>query len=105
MIAGEDAAKSRMSYIGRVTRAFPNSRFEEQVTSYAMVSLSELKDTSRLISFGEKTLAANPNSFPALLLLANTYVDDPKPGSVGKSGTYAQTGTVVAMDYAPRAEC
>src|SRR5438477_10038402 len=49
VIAGENDAKSRMSYIERFTPAFPNSRFEEQVTSYAMVSLSELKDTSRLI--------------------------------------------------------
>jgi tetratricopeptide (TPR) repeat protein len=90
VIAGENDAKNRMAYIERFTPAFPKSRFEEQVTSYAMVSLSELKDTPRLISFGEKTLAANPNSLPTLLLLANTYVDDPKPGSVGKAVTYSQ---------------
>src|SRR5947209_3982617 len=103
-LAGENDAKSRMSYIERFTPAFPNSRFEEQVTSYAMVSLSELKDTSRLISFGEKTLAANPNSLPALLLLANTYVDDPKPGSVGKSVTYSQKAILVAKADAPAAD-
>jgi tetratricopeptide (TPR) repeat protein len=84
-IAGEADAKKRMSYIERFTPAFPSSRFEEQVTSYAMVSLSELKDTSRLIAFGEKTLATNPNSLPALLLLSGTYVDDPRPGSAAKA--------------------
>jgi tetratricopeptide (TPR) repeat protein len=104
VIAGENDAKIRMSYIERFTPAFPNSRFEEQVTSYAMVSLSELKDTSRLISFGEKTLAANPNSLPALLLLANTYVDDPKPGSVSKSVTYSQKAILVAKADAPDAD-
>src|SRR5438477_8943281 len=101
VIASENDAKSRMSYIERFTPAFRNSRFEEQVTSYAMVSLSELKDTSLLISFGEKTLAANPNSLPALLLLANTYLDDRKLGSVGKSVTYSQKAILVAKADAP----
>jgi len=103
-IAGENSAKTRMSYIERFTPAFPNSRFEEQVTSYAMVSLSELKDTPRLITFGEKTLAANPNSLPALLLLSGTYVDDPKPGSVSKAVTYAQKAIALAKADAPDAD-
>ena len=104
MIAGENDAKARMAYIERFTPAFPHSRFEEPVTSYAMVSLSELKDTPRLISFGEKTLAANPNSLPALLLLANTYVDDPKPASVGKAIMYSQKAILVAKADAPDAD-
>jgi len=103
-IAGENSAKTRMSYIERFTPAFPNSRFEEQVTSYAMVSLSELKDTPRLITFGEKTLAANPNSLPALLLLSGTYVDDPKPGSVNKAITYSQKAIAAAKADAPDAD-
>jgi tetratricopeptide (TPR) repeat protein len=102
-IAGENSAKSRMSYIERFTPAFPNSRFEEQVTSLAMVSLSELKDTPRLIAFGEKTLAANPNSLPALLLLSAAYVDDSKPGSVNKAITYSQKAIAVAKADAPDA--
>ncbi len=69
-ISSENDAKARMAEIERFTPAFPNSRFEEQITSYAMVSLSELHDTARLIAFGEKILAANPNSLPALLLLS-----------------------------------
>jgi tetratricopeptide (TPR) repeat protein len=104
VIAGDNDAKSRMAYIERFIPAFPNSRFEEQVTSYAMVSLSELRDTPRLFSFGEKTLAANPNSLPALLLLANTYVDDPKAGSVGKAITYSQKAIQIAKADAPDAD-
>ncbi|HLB90276.1 MAG TPA: hypothetical protein VJK29_21640 [Terriglobales bacterium] len=103
-IAGENSAKTRMSYIERFTPAFPKSRFEEQVTSYAMVSLSELKDTSRLISYGEKSLAVNPNSLPTLLLLANTYVEDSKPGSMNKAVTYAQKAIAVAKADAPDAD-
>ncbi len=103
-IAGENSAKTRMSYIERFTPAFPKSRFEEQVTSYAMVALSELKDTPRLIAFGEKTLAANPNSLPALLLLSGTFVDDPKPGSLSKAVTYSQKAIAVAKADAPDAD-
>ena len=103
-IADETDAKKRMEYIERFTPAFPNSRFQEQIASYAMMSLSDLKDTPRLISFGEKMLAANPNNLPALLLLANTYVDDPKPGSLAKAVTYAQKAIEVAKADAPDAD-
>jgi tetratricopeptide (TPR) repeat protein len=103
-IAAENDAKTRMGFIERFTPAFPNSRFEDQVTSYALVSLSELKDTSRLVAYGEKTLAANPNSLATLLLLANTYVEDPKPGSLSKAITYSQKAIEVAKADAPDAD-
>jgi tetratricopeptide (TPR) repeat protein len=96
VIADESDAKKRMDEIERFTAAFPDSRFQEGVTSYAMMSLSELKDTPRVISYGEKTLATNPNSLPTLLMMANTYADDPKPGSVGKAVSYAQKAIEVA---------
>jgi len=103
-IVDEQDAKKRMADIERFTPVFPNSRFEESIASYAMMSLSELKDTPRLISYGEKTLAGNPNSLPTLLLMANTYVDDPKPGSVAKAVTYAQKAIEVAKADAPDAD-
>jgi tetratricopeptide (TPR) repeat protein len=100
-IAGETDAKKRMAYIERFTPAFPNSRFQDQIASYAMMSLSDLKDTPRLIAYAEKTLTADPNNLPALLLLANTYVDDPKPGSLTKAVTYAQRAITAAKADAP----
>ena len=104
-IAGETDPRRRMAYIERFTPAFPNSRFQEQIASYAMMSLSDLKDTPRLIAYAEKTLTADPNNLPALLLLANTYVDDPKPGSVAKAVTYAQRAiTAAKADAAPDAD-
>jgi hypothetical protein len=89
-IAGESDAKTRLSYIERYTPAFPKSRFEEQVTSYAMMALSELKDSAGLLAYGEKSLAANPDSIATLLLLANAYADDLQPGSLGKAVSYSQ---------------
>ena len=103
-ISAENDAKTRMTDIERFTAAFPKSRFEEQITSYAMMSLSELHDTPRLVAFGEKTLAANPDSLPVLLLLSGTYVDDPQPASLGKAVTYAQKAIDVAKADAPDAD-
>jgi tetratricopeptide (TPR) repeat protein len=103
-IADEPDSKKRMDYIERFTPAFPDSRFQEPVANYAMMALAELKDTPRLIAYGEKTLAANPNSLPALLLMANTYVDDPKPGSVNEAIRYAQKAIEVAKADAPDAD-
>lgn len=104
VIVDENNAKTRMSYIERFAPAFPNSRFDESVASYAMMSLSELKDTARIVSYGEEVLATNPNNLPALLLLAGTYVDDPKPGSVGKAVAYAQKAVAAAKADAPDAD-
>jgi tetratricopeptide (TPR) repeat protein len=103
-IAGENNAKTRMADIERFTPAFPNSRFEESIDSYAMMSLSELKDTARAIAYGVKTLATNPNSLPTLLLMANTYSEDPKPGSIAKAASYAQKAIDVAKADAPDAD-
>jgi tetratricopeptide (TPR) repeat protein len=103
-IAAENDAKKRMAYIERFTPAFPNSRFEDSVASYAMVALSQLNDMPRLVAYGEKTLATNPNSLPTLLLLANAYSDDAKPGSLSKAASYAQKAISVAKADAPDAD-
>jgi len=63
-----------------------------------------LNDQPRLIAYGEKTLTANPNSVPALLLMAGAYVDDPKPGSVGKAVTYSQKAIAAAKADEPDAD-
>lgn len=103
-IADESDAKKRMDEIERFTPAFPNSRFQEPIAQYAMMSLSELKDTPRVIAYGEKTLASDPNSVPTLLMLANTYADDPKPGSLPKAVSYAQKAIDIAKADAPDAD-
>ncbi|MGH9538287.1 MAG: tetratricopeptide repeat protein [Terriglobales bacterium] len=104
VITEEKDARTRMNDIEHFTAAFPNSRFEDSVTSYAMMSLAELKDTARVFSYGEKVLASNPNSLPTLLLLAGAFVDDPRPGSVGKAAVYAQRAVAVAKADAPDAD-
>jgi len=103
-IADEKDAKTRMSYIERFTPAFPASRFEEPVTQYAMYTLDQLHDSARLFAYGEKALAANPNSMPTMLLLASAYVDDVRPAGWAKAITYSQKVIELAKADAPDAD-
>ncbi len=105
-IADEKDAKSRMSYIERFTSAFPNSQFQEQVSQYAMYTLGpgQLNDPERLVAFGEKSLAANPNSMPVLLMLASTYVEESKPASVAKAAAYSERVVALAKATEPEAD-
>ena len=95
-IAGESDASKRIADIELFTPAFPNSSFQDQIIPLAMFSFSQLKDNAQLIAYGEKSLATNPNSLPVLLMMANAYVDDPKPGSVAKAVSYSQKAIAVA---------
>ena len=103
-VTDEKDGKTRMSYIERFTPAFPGSRFDEQVTQYAMFTLGQLNDSARLYSYGEKALAANPNSIPTLLMLANAYVEDAHPGSLPKAISYSQKVIALAKADAPDAQ-
>ena len=86
-IVGEQDPGKRMTYIEAFTPAFPKSKFEQPVSQLALYSLQQLNQPQRLESYGEKALAANPDSIPTLLMLANAYAEDPK--QAGKAVTYA----------------
>jgi tetratricopeptide (TPR) repeat protein len=106
VIIAETDPKNRMAEIEKFTASFPDSKFQEQVSNYAMYTLGpdQLNDKARLVSFGDKILASNPNSLAALLLLANFYGDDAKPGSAAKAVTYSQKVIEVAKADAPDAD-
>jgi len=103
VITTENDPKARMSEIEKFTAAFPDSQFGEQVSNYAMYTLGpgQLNDQARLVAFGEKTLANDPNNLPALLLLANYYAES---SSSAKAITYAQRAIEVAKADAPDAD-
>ena len=103
-IATESDAKTRMDYIDQFTPVFAKSKFDGQIASYAMLSLSQLKDNKRLNSYAEKALAANPDNLPALLLVANAYVDGTEAGGTAKALTYAQRAIVAAKADDPAAD-
>jgi len=103
VITSETDPKSRMAEIEKFTAAFPDSKFGDQVTNYALYTLGpgQLNDQTRLVSFGEKILATNPNSLTALLLLANHYAE---VNSSAKAISYAQKAVEVAKADAPDAD-
>ena len=103
-IATENDGKTRMDEIDQFAPVFPKSKFDEQIASYAMLSLSQLKDNKRLNEYAEKALAANPDNIPALLLIANAYVDSSEPGSAAKALTYGQRAIVAAKADDPNAD-
>jgi len=103
VITAETDPKSRMSEIEKFTAAYPDSKFGDQVSNYAMYTLGpgQLNDQARLVAFGEKMLASDPNSMVALLLLASYYGDS---GNSAKAITYAQKAIEVAKPDAPDAD-
>jgi tetratricopeptide (TPR) repeat protein len=104
VITAESDPKIRMNEIDKFTPAFPNSKYQETVSSLALESLSQLNDNARLASYGESVLAANPNSVPALLLLGNFYANDAKPGSSAKAIAYSQKAIEISNADAPDAD-
>lgn len=106
VITSESDPKNRMTEIEAFSAAYPDTKFGDQVSNYALYTLGpgQLNDQARLVAFGEKTLATNPNSLPALLLLANYYANDSKPGSSAKAITYAQKAIEIAKPEAPDAD-
>ena len=101
VIASETDAKTRMDYIEKYTTTFPKS-YEDQLASYAMMSLSELNDNKRLLAYAGKILASDPENLPALLMMANTYVES--PDTAAKAMTYAQKVIAAAKAEAADAD-
>jgi tetratricopeptide (TPR) repeat protein len=86
-IASEQDPNKRMMEIEKFTPAFPKSKFDDQITQLALYSLRQLNQPQRVIAYGEKTLAANPDNIPTLLMMADSYAGDPKEAA--KAATYA----------------
>lgn len=86
-IASEQDPNKRMTEIEKFTPAFPKSKFENQISQLALYSLRQLNQPQRLEAYGEKTLAANPDSIPTLLMMGDAYAATPKDAA--KAETYA----------------
>ncbi|HKU21982.1 MAG TPA: tetratricopeptide repeat protein [Terriglobales bacterium] len=102
-IAAEQDPKTRMAYIERYTPAFPSSKFAEPVSQYAIYSLQQLNEPERLVAYGEKSLATDPNSLPTLILLANAYSEEPKGADLGKAIAYSRKAIGLAKADSPDA--
>lgn len=92
-IGSEQDPNKRMTEIEKFTPAFPKSKFEGQISQLALYSLRQLNQPQRLVAYGEKALAANPNSLATLLMMADAYSGDPKEAA--KAATYASKALTV----------
>jgi tetratricopeptide (TPR) repeat protein len=101
-IGNESDGKKRLAMIEKFTPAFPNSKFDAEVSQLTMASLQGLNDPAKSIQFGEKALKANPENVPTLMLLANAYVDENK--NLTKAVEYGQKAvklSAVTPDASP----
>jgi Tfp pilus assembly protein PilF len=87
-IASEQDPNKRMTEIEKFTPAFPKSKFDGQISQLALYSLRQLNQPQRLVAYGEKVLAADPNNLPTLMMMADAYAGDPKEAA--KAETYSK---------------
>jgi tetratricopeptide (TPR) repeat protein len=97
---GEPNGSKRMGYIERYLGAFPNSRFQEQVTQLAVATLAEMKDSARLNTFAEKALASNPKSVSTLVVLAEAFAESSETAGARAEG-YARKALDAAAGQKP----
>lgn len=100
-LTAENDAKTRMEAIDKFTATFPKSTLDDQISSYALMTLAELRNTPRLIEFANKRLATKPDDLPTLVMLASTYADGTE---AAKAIPFAQRAILVAKADAPDAD-
>ncbi len=104
-VVADPDPKHRMAEIEIYSKAFAGSPNARNANLVAVESLAEMNDTAKLSEFGEKALAADPNNMGLLTLLANAYVEDPKPTYVAKGAAYARKLIELAKtDTSPNAK-
>jgi hypothetical protein len=89
-MAAEADPKKRITEIERFSEAFQGSKLSDNANLLAVQTYMELNDMVKLTSFGEKSLAADPNNAALLTLLANAFAEDPKGTSLAKADAYAR---------------
>lgn len=103
-ISSETDAKQMLADLEKFDAAFPKSRFQEQAAQFAMMALQQVNDTPRLLAFGEKALAADPDNLPMMTMLANALAEDPKGAYLGRAIDYARKAIAVAKADEPGAD-
>ena len=104
VIAAEPDARQRMKYIQKFNDAFPDSKYQDQVSEFAILTLQSLQDTSNAISYGEAVLYQNPKNLPTLVLMAHAYAQSAKAGDWEKSVSFAQKALAIANADDPSAD-
>ena len=89
-MAAEPDPKKRVTEIERFIEAFKGSILIENANLLAVATFQEMNDLPKLVSFGEKALAADPKNASLLTLMANAFAEDQKGTELAKADTYAR---------------
>jgi len=89
-MASEQDLKKRITEIERFIEVFQGSKLSDNANLLAVATFQELNDMPQLISFGEKSLAADPKNASMLTLLANAFAEDPKGANLAKADSYSR---------------
>ncbi len=103
-IASETDTKKRIALIDQFSAGFPKSRFNDQVSQYAMMSYQQANDLTRLAAYGEKALAADPNNISTLIQLANAFAEEQGTAHAAKAVEYAKRAIELAKGDEPGAD-
>lgn len=95
-MASEPDPKKRVTEIERYMEAFKGSKLMDNVNLLAVATFQEMNDLPKLMSFGEKALATDPNNVSLLTLMANAFAEDPKGAELTKADTYARKAIELA---------
>jgi tetratricopeptide (TPR) repeat protein len=89
-MAAEPDPKKRVTEIERYSEAFKGTKLMENVNLLAVATFQEMNDLPKLMSFGEKALAADPKNASLLTLMANAFAEDQKGTELVKADIYAR---------------
>ncbi|MFB3815723.1 MAG: tetratricopeptide repeat protein [Terriglobales bacterium] len=85
----EQDPKTRMVYIEQYVTAFPNSKYQDQVNQYTIITLQQLNDPQRLAQFAKKVVAANPSA-STYVLLASVFAESSDPADALQAEHYSE---------------
>ncbi len=104
-IASEPDPKKRVTELERFSEVFRGSKLNDNANLLAVATFQELNDLPKLVSFGQKILAADPNNASMLTLMANAFAEDPKGADLAQADTYARKAIeIVKSDQKSPAE-
>lgn len=89
-MAAEPDARKRITQIDRFNEVFKGSKLSDNANLLAVATYQEMNDMPKLVSFGEKALAADPNNASLWILMANAFAEDQKGTELAKADTYAR---------------
>ena len=89
-VVSETDPKKQLAEAEKFGEAFKGESLAAQANVLAVRALAGMNDMPKLMSVGEKALAADPNNVQLLSLMANSYAEDQKAANLAKAETYSR---------------